>query len=119
ATGSTRLTTNTTGTTTSTHNYTPWGKTTTQTGTPPTLGYQSQYTDPETNYQYLRNRYYDPTTTQFLSPDPLFAVTGDRYGYAGNDPVNGSDPLGLSTCGHPKSVWDAVGSLADCAAHGG
>lgn len=39
--------------------------------------------------------YYDPATAQFLTPDPLFAVTGSRYGYAGNDPINGSDPTGL------------------------
>lgn len=40
-------------------------------------------------------RYYDPTTAQFLTPDPLYAITGPRYGYAGNDPINRSDPTGL------------------------
>lgn len=43
--------------------------------------------------------YYDPTTAQFLTPDPLFAITGSRYGYAGNDPINKWDPLGL-VCGN-------------------
>ncbi len=42
-------------------------------------------------------RYYDPATAQLTTPDLLFAITGERYGYAGNDPVNGSDPTGL--CG--------------------
>ncbi len=46
---------------------------------------------------YLVNRYYDPTTAQFLSIDPLVAVTGEPYQYAGDDPVNGSDPSGLIT----------------------
>lgn len=55
----------------------------------------TQYTDPETTFIYLRARYYDPTTAQFLTPDPLFAITGSRYGYAGNDPINYDDPLGL------------------------
>lgn len=47
--------------------------------------------------------YYDPTTAQFLTPDPLFALTGSRYGYAGNDPVNGSDPTGLWCLVHNSS----------------
>lgn len=25
-------------------------------------------------------RYYDPTTTQFTTPDPLFSMTGERHG---------------------------------------
>lgn len=43
----------------------------------------------------LVNRYYDPVTAQFLSIDPLVASTGQPYQYAGDDPVNGSDPSGL------------------------
>ena len=49
----------------------------------------------------LVNRYYDPTTAQFLSQDPLVAVTGQPYQYAGDDPVNESDPGGLD--------WDVGG----------
>jgi RHS repeat-associated protein len=41
------------------------------------------------------NRYYDPTTGQFLSVDPLVDATGQPYAYTGDDPVNGVDPLGL------------------------
>ena len=51
--------------------------------------------DPETGLIYLRNRYYDPNTGQFLTPDPLFAISGERYGYAGNNPLNQDDPSGL------------------------
>ena len=43
----------------------------------------------------LVNRYYDPGTGQFLSVDPLVDQTGQAYSYAGDDPVNGSDPSGL------------------------
>ena len=53
------------------------------------------YTDPETGYVYLRNRYYDPATAQFLTRDPLDAATRSAYGYGGNDPLDQSDPLGL------------------------
>jgi len=39
-------------------------------------------------------RYYDPTTGQFASVDPEVAKTQEPYGYAGDDPVNRSDPSG-------------------------
>jgi hypothetical protein len=41
------------------------------------------------------NRYYDPTTDQFLSVDPDVAETGQPYAFTGDDPLNASDPLGL------------------------
>jgi hypothetical protein len=41
------------------------------------------------------NRYYDPTTEQFLSIDPDVAETGQPYAFTGDDPLSGSDPLGL------------------------
>jgi len=49
----------------------------------------------------LEHRYYDPTTGQFLSVDPLVTQTGQPYQYAADDPVNGSDPSGLNP-------WDIV-----------
>jgi hypothetical protein len=42
----------------------------------------------------LLGRYYDPSTDQFLSVDPDVGATGQPYSYTGDDPVNGSDPLG-------------------------
>lgn len=54
-----------------------------------------QYTDPETGLIYLDNRYYDPTTGQFITSDPLEAVTQQPYAYAGDDPINETDPTGL------------------------
>jgi RHS repeat-associated protein len=95
--GSTRLQTNTTGAVTATATYNPWGALASHTGTIPTLGYESQYTDPETGFLYLRARYYDPATAQFLTRDPLDAMTRSAYGYVGNDPLNRSDPSGM--CG--------------------
>ena len=41
------------------------------------------------------HRYYDPTTGQFLTVDPLVSQTGQPFSYTNDDPVNGSDPSGL------------------------
>jgi RHS repeat-associated protein len=71
--------------------------------------------DPETGLIYLRNRYYDPTTGQFLSRDPLAVLTGSPYGYVGGDPLNGSDPSGLAPLadGGTASYWANQGCQAD------
>ena len=42
------------------------------------------------------HRYYDPATDQFLSVDPAIAKTGQPYAFAGNNPLNATDPLGLA-----------------------
>jgi hypothetical protein len=42
------------------------------------------------------NRYYDPTTDQFLSIDPKVAQTDQPYVFTNDDPLNSADPLGLS-----------------------
>lgn len=96
--GSTRLVTDESGNPLGTYTYDPYGAVAASTGTfDPLLDYAGQYTDGETGFQYLRARYYDPDTGQFLTRDPLLAVTQDPYGYALNNPVNATDPTGL--CG--------------------
>ena len=69
-----------------------------QKGTTTSFGYAGQYTDGESEYQYLRARYYDPATSQFLTVDPLVDQTGQPYGYGNSNPLNTVDPLGLG-CG--------------------
>jgi hypothetical protein len=44
---------------------------------------------------YLINRYYDPSLRQFISVDPAYSQTHQLYGYANENPVNGSDPSGM------------------------
>jgi len=65
--------------------------------------------DPETGYQYLQTRYYDPTTAQFLTRDPADATTRSAYGYVGDNPLNRTDPSGLQPgppAGGPPSSED-------------
>ena len=70
-----------------------------------------QYTDPETGLLYLRARYYDPATAQFLTRDPLDASTRSAYSYGGNDPLNMDDPSGLGFGWH--SITHAAGSAVN------
>jgi RHS repeat-associated protein len=79
-----------------TYSYDAYGAVTGSTGTASTpFQYAGQYTDGESGLQYLRARYYDPQTAQFITVDPLVGTTQEPYGYAGVNPLNVVDPLGL------------------------
>ena len=43
---------------------------------------------------WMRAPYYDPTTAQFISVDPLNTGATSPYSYAADDPVNAIDPAG-------------------------
>jgi RHS repeat-associated protein len=43
---------------------------------------------------YLRGRYYDPATAQFLSRDPAVSSTMSPYAYVAGNPLNVTDPSG-------------------------
>jgi len=64
-------------------------------------------------------RYYDPTTGQFISSDPLVDVTGQPYAYVGDDPVNNVDPSGLFCWGlcSISNAWNDTGGKAVSAVH--
>ncbi|MEV8443248.1 colicin E3/pyocin S6 family cytotoxin, partial [Actinosynnema sp. NPDC051121] len=95
--GSTRALVNGSGTIVGKYGYTEYGVAS-RTGTATTpLQYTGQYTDAETGFVYLRARYYDPATAQFLTVDPKVGETGTPYSYVGGDPLNDLDPTGL--CG--------------------
>jgi len=101
--GSVRMLTQTGTGVVATFTYDPYGKKTASTGTVTTpFGFAGQYTDPETGFIYLRNRYYDPTTGNFLTRDPIEGLTRSAYGYVGGNPLNLTDPLGLAP-------WDWAG----------
>jgi RHS repeat-associated protein len=94
--GSTQFISSETGTTEAAYSYTPYGAIEEHIGTATTpFGYDGQYTSSDTGLIYLRARNYDPATGQFLSVDPLEAISGEPYGYAGDNPLNYGDSLGL------------------------
>ena len=55
------------------------------------------------------DRYYDPSTDQFLSVDPDLAETGQPYAFTGDDPLNATDPLGLKGGGGNLAALECRG----------
>jgi RHS repeat-associated protein len=97
--GSTRLLTDGSGKAAATYTYTAYGELVGKTGAATTpLGYAGQFTDVDTALQYLRARFYDPRTAQFLTRDPIEFLTGQPYIYANGNPQNFVDPSGLGPC---------------------
>jgi RHS repeat-associated protein len=119
--GSVRGVVSASGSLTATASYDAWGNpeagSTAAAATP--FGFGGGYTDP-TGLIYLVNRYYDPTTGQFLSVDPEVSLTQAPYSYASGDPVGLTDPDGLCTrttgkvrCRTDKLLWRRNSTLHD------
>ncbi|MDP2271670.1 MAG: RHS repeat-associated core domain-containing protein [Archangium sp.] len=70
------------------------------------LRFPGQYFDPETELHENWNRYYDPSTGRYLSPEPLLqdpmyvsmmaqgGMSTPTYAYALNNPIRYTDPTG-------------------------
>jgi len=93
--GSTRGLSGTDGSVEGTYTYDAFGQVIAHTGATTPLQFAGEYRDAESGLLYLRARHYDPATGQFLTRDPIEARTGEPYAYAGNNPVNRTDPMGL------------------------
>ena len=117
--GTTRAITDQTGAVTNTSTYDPYGNPTSQTGTLTNpFGYAGEYTDPETGLQYLRARYYDPKTQNFLTLDPLNALTRTPYSYTTNNPTNNTDPTGLTCAGTGQDGGTGSSSIGNAPGEG-
>jgi RHS repeat-associated protein len=65
------------------------------------IGFTGQYTGSQSGLQYLRARFYDPATSEFLSRDPQAEHTRTPYLYAEGNPLNLVDPSGECVLGLP------------------
>lgn len=62
------------------------------------LRFQGQWEDSESGLYYNHQRYYDPDSAQYLTPDPIGLSGGSRLqGYVAN-PGTWVDPMGLVPC---------------------
>jgi RHS repeat-associated protein len=71
--------------------------------------YSGEQFDSKIGQQYLRARYYDPTTGRFNRLDPFFGDTNDplslhKYLYTHDDPINSVDPSGNMSVGMAISI---------------
>jgi RHS repeat-associated protein len=75
-----------------------WGTTTAVGPADCPLRFPGQYHDAESGLHYNHQRYYDPETARYASPDPLGLEGGpDPHAYVAN-PTGWIDPLGLTPC---------------------
>ncbi|MFO1498529.1 MAG: RHS repeat-associated core domain-containing protein [Verrucomicrobiota bacterium] len=75
--------------------------------------------DAESGLVYMRRRYYSPALGRFLTPDLMAIYQPEQlmhhpqhlhlYSYVANDPLNKTDPTGLS-------VWSVIGMVVGIAA---
>jgi RHS repeat-associated protein len=77
-------------------------------------------TDTSTGLVDVGARKYDPPTGRFISIDPVFQAGNPQtiggYAYAGNDPVNASDPTGLDPGG--MNCVNSAGQPVPCSTSG-
>jgi len=102
--GSTRVLVNRSGAVQNSYTYDAYGNILAKTGTAANpFDYAGEFTDSESGLIYLRARYYDPTTAQFINRDPIGnspLQNRNPYSYASANPNNRVDPSGL---------WDVFG----------
>ncbi|WP_301549369.1 DUF6531 domain-containing protein [Planomonospora parontospora] len=89
--------------------YDPFGKVTHHTGTKRSVGYQGDYTDPDTGKVNMHARWYQPGNGVFasrdsatLSPDP--SVQANRYTYGNAGPLTSIDPSGHAAIRTPGTT---------------
>jgi RHS repeat-associated protein len=83
--------------------YDPFGEVTEESGEMANLGFQGDWTDPDTGQVNMGTRWYDPSTGTFDSRDAVNYSNGgyvlaNRYGYGADAPLDVTDPDGQWPC---------------------
>ncbi|MCP3820578.1 DNRLRE domain-containing protein [Streptomyces sp. A3M-1-3] len=90
--------------------YSPFGMVLASSGMVGQLGYQSGWTDPQTDKVNMAARWYSPQTGQFNSRDtadvdsPTSSIKANKYAYADANPMTVTDPTGH--WGFLKKAWN-------------
>ena len=93
--GSSLTLSNASGASATTYTYEPFGKTTVSGASSNPVQYTGRESD-GTGIYFYRARYYNPTTSRFISEDPIGFVGGfNFYAYVGGNPVSSRDPSGF------------------------
>jgi len=105
---------------TETRNYDPFGTPRSPVSTDLQIGYQGNWTDPDTHLVAAQARWYDPTTATFLTRDtyplPWTGTPADnRYTYAAANPVSHNDPTGAVLDGAPGASASTVAASQQAA----
>jgi RHS repeat-associated protein len=75
------------------------------------FAWNQEYKDVDNNLIYLRARFYDPKTMQFITRDT--SPVNNRYAYCNGDPINNIDPSGHDTARNVEmGVGIGVGAIA-------
>lgn len=116
--------------------YDPWGKPTATSGTKRNVGFQGDWTDPDSGHVNMGARWYEPSSGSFTSRDSVTqggpgSAGFNRYVYGVGSPLNGFDPDGhgwfsdalswvgdnISTIGHTAldvaGLVPGLGEIAD------
>ena len=78
------------------------------------IRYRGYYYDEETDFYYLKTRYYDPEIGRFITIDDVTYLASDTinglnlYAYCGNNPVMYIDPEGTWSW---KGFWNVLGAI--------
>ncbi len=88
--------------------YDQWGELTSNDATDERVAQQLRYRgywyDEKLSWYWLGLRYYDPETARMLQPDPLDLDGTHTYAYAGDDPTDVYDLMGLFNCADASVV---------------